>query len=124
MLQKTVCPFSSAGYCKNKDSCFRQHPIEDCFNSNCKRKGCFKRHRQICRHTNNCRKLKKDNSRDFLHREKEGLQNSSFIHDLQFHVEELQNEIDELKESNECKQMQLDIMNVSICYICEETGKN
>ena len=38
-------------------------------------------------------------------------------------MEELKNEIDELKESNECKQMQLDIMNVSICYICEETGK-
>ena len=56
-----------------------------------------------------------------MHREKGRLQNSSFIHDLQFHVEELQNEIDELKESNECKQMQLDIMNVSICYICEET---
>ena len=58
-----------------------------------------------------------------MHREKEELQNTSFIHNLQIHVEELKNEIDELKESNECKQMQLDIMNVSKCNLCEETGK-
>ena len=58
-----------------------------------------------------------------MHREKEELQYTSFIHDLQIHMEELKNEIDELKESNECKQMQLDIMNVSKCNLCEETGK-
>ena len=58
-----------------------------------------------------------------MQREKEELQNTSFIHDLQIHMEELKNEIDELKESNECKQMQLDIMNVSIYCLCEETGK-
>ena len=69
------------------------------------------------------RRFKRDNSCEFLHREKEELQNTSFIHNLQIHVEELKNEIDELKESNECKQMQLDIMNVSKCNLCEETGK-
>ena len=42
MLQNEICPFHSAGYCKFKDQCFREHLIEDCTKSSCKKRAFLK----------------------------------------------------------------------------------
>ena len=60
MCVKVICPFYSAGYCKQKDMCQKKQPTEDCLISCCSRRGCFKGHRQFCRYDSKCKRNRND----------------------------------------------------------------
>ena len=92
MLDKVVCPFYSVGYSKFKVQCHKEYPQEDCSNSLCQRKGCFKRHRKQCRYGGSCKLYIKDKSCEFLHS-----QNKLSTHDNKH-----KNVTGQIRESEEC----------------------
>ena len=67
MSEKVLCAFYNVGFCKFKDLCPKFHPKEECLKFNCKRKGCFKRHKRWCRYGQECRRFRKDKNCAFKH---------------------------------------------------------
>ena len=104
MCVKVICPFYSAGYCKNKDRCEKEHPTEECLIISCSRRGCFKRHRQFCKYENKCKRHRKNQNYEFKHRSNESLLYHAESKQLKAEVEKIKLDIVQLKESNESKQ--------------------
>ena len=104
MCVKVICPFYSAGYCKSKDRCQKEHPTEECLISSCSRRGCFKRHRQFCKYDNKCKRQRKNQSCEFKHRSNNSLPYHAESKQLKAEVEQIKLDIVQLKESNESKQ--------------------
>ena len=43
-----ICKHFQSGYCRNKSNCTKRHIVEECFESNCNKEFCEKRHRKLC----------------------------------------------------------------------------
>ena len=89
ICEKSICPYYSVGYCKNKDQCFKAHLMEDCANSLWKKIKCHKRHRKQCKYGKLCRRYCKDNMCEFKHvpiellnKNKEQLRSVDFVKKL------------------------------------------
>ena len=130
MLDNVVCPFYSVGYCKSKVQCHKEHPNEDCSNSLCQRKGCFKRHRKQCRYGGSCKIYYK--SCEFLHLHKKLSNHDNKHKDVTGQVREseecivkLKQEVLELQKINTEKTILIDDLNfkiVNMVDIIEETN--
>ena len=132
MLDKVVCPFYSVGYCKCKVQCHKEHPQEDCSNSLCQRKGCFKRYRKQCRYGGSRKLYIKNKSCEFLHSQYK-LSNydnkyknvTGQIRESEECIIKLKQEVLELQKINKEKTILIDDLNfkiVNMVDIFEETN--
>jgi predicted RNase H-like nuclease (RuvC/YqgF family) len=120
MEDKMICPHYNVGYCKFKEKCSKVHPKDDCNVEDCKRKGCDKRHRRICKYLTDCMRLNKNNDCEFKHAEKDTstekklAEAHSTINKYRDDVEALRADIQNLKGDIEKKTSELDKLSTKI----------
>jgi hypothetical protein len=118
MEDKTVCPHYNAGYCKFKEKCHKTHPKDDCTSKDCRRKGCGKRHRRICRYLNECRRFQQNNDCEYKHTAEDSDTTKKLAEALKIitkykaEVEDLKGEIIQLKFEVKNKKLELDKMQI------------
>jgi predicted RNase H-like nuclease (RuvC/YqgF family) len=120
MGDKPICPHFNIGFCKFKEMCFKIHPKDDCTTKDCKRNGCNKRHRRMCKYLTDCIRLNKHNDCEFKHADKDTnthkklTEANSTINKFQTDVDALKRDILNLKEDNKKKALELEKLSSEI----------